>query len=281
MDQKHIKKLFKEFRFFKKKTLPNGFGCGDGWFNIIYGMSQNLINFENLSDTFVITSVIEKYGDLEVWSKGGNNTTRSIIDNAKEEANLICDACGNNKDDGLCAKCATAPVDPNYNPLDLLDKVDKNTSAAPPPMPTPPPIAVPNPTGIPITIGDCKQALIQWCQTNIRYIFNHEFGLNNPSRNPQGTTELQLLAMCMDSTKWEPYPAEEPTQPIQWEIGDPHQDSWTWVPGTPDEPETFYTSSASATAIRRCFNQTDFDDSFRGYVVIDNNQIIKAWAQGE
>ena len=42
---------------------------------------------------------------MSVHSKCGNNITRSIIDDACDESEAICDMCGNNKDLGKCDKC--------------------------------------------------------------------------------------------------------------------------------------------------------------------------------
>lgn len=266
MEKKLERKLYKNFSFMKKKNIQQ-INCGNGWFQILHDMCKNLKDYDMLPDNFVITAVEEKCGDLEVWSKNGNNATRNIINKAKDEANIICDECGNNKDYNKCPKCTTAPIDPNYNPLDYMEKIPDTTSATPN-VTAPPPISIPNISGAAITIGDCQAAIVQWCMANGTYIAEHEFGESDP------VISQQIMNSAINITKWDPYPANISAQ---WQRGDPYQSSWVWLPGMQDEIET----SISPTAIVRVFDNSDLNSQLRGYAVIDNNQIVKAWAQGE
>ena len=109
MDTKLSNRLFKKYKFLRKKEMPNGFMCGDGWFKIIDGMCKELSSAYLLPDVFVITKVYDKHGNMAVHSRGGNNVTRMIIEDTCELTEEICDACGNQKDLEQCPKC-TVPV---------------------------------------------------------------------------------------------------------------------------------------------------------------------------
>ncbi|KKM65212.1 hypothetical protein LCGC14_1493630, partial [marine sediment metagenome] len=110
MDTKFSNRLFKKFKFLRKKEMPNGFGCGNGWYTIIDDMCCELRDNKMLRDNFVITRVYDKYGDLSVHSKNGNNATRSIIDRAIDISMEICDECGFEKDMEKCVKCIVPVV---------------------------------------------------------------------------------------------------------------------------------------------------------------------------
>ena len=47
---------------------------------------------------FLITKVYSKYGKLNVHAKGGNNTTRFIIEAAVEQSENTCEGCGKDKE---------------------------------------------------------------------------------------------------------------------------------------------------------------------------------------
>ena len=109
MDTKLSNRLFKKYKFLRKKEMPSGFECGDGWYQIIDDMCKELRGCHMLKDDFVVTRVYDKYGDMAVHSRNGNNATRCIIEDAMELSEEICDACGQNKELESCPKC-TIPV---------------------------------------------------------------------------------------------------------------------------------------------------------------------------
>lgn len=108
MEQKQLNKLMKKFKFLKKKTLPSGIECGNGWNNILTELFQEIADSNPPSD-FVVIRVFSKLDELRVHTKGGNNTTRFAIDNAVEKSSEICEECGNNKDLQQCNKCNDGP----------------------------------------------------------------------------------------------------------------------------------------------------------------------------
>ncbi len=126
MNTKLSNRLFKKFKFLRKKEMPDGFGCGDGWYNIIHDMCCGLRDNKMLRDTFVITKVYDKYGDMSVHSKNGNNATRAIIDEAIELSVELCDDCGKEKDLEQCGKC-TVPVVVYPEPEEEDEEEDDST----------------------------------------------------------------------------------------------------------------------------------------------------------
>jgi hypothetical protein len=121
MDNKLENRLYKKYKFLKKKIMPE-INCEDGWYPLINDMCNQLKNSDQLPEDFVITKIFDKFGDMMVYSKKGNNTTRFIIESACDESMSICDACGNNKDEELCPKCTTSVV--NY--FEKGDKEDED-----------------------------------------------------------------------------------------------------------------------------------------------------------
>ena len=109
MDKKLENKLYRKFKFLKKKLMPN-IDCGDGWYEIIHNMCVKLDDIEK-PDEFVITKIYDRYGDMDVHSKFGNNATRFAIEDFKDESTKICNACGNDKDLEKCDKCTVPVVD--------------------------------------------------------------------------------------------------------------------------------------------------------------------------
>jgi len=126
MDTKLSNRLFKKFKFLRKKELADGFECGDGWYTIIDNMCCELRAHKMTKPDFVITKIYDKYGDLMVHSKNGNNATRSIIDGAIELSMEICDECGNDKDLEQCEKC-TVPVVEYPDPEDKEEEEDNGS----------------------------------------------------------------------------------------------------------------------------------------------------------
>ncbi|MFA5024185.1 MAG: hypothetical protein WC523_04475 [Patescibacteria group bacterium] len=104
MEDKELKKLFKKFKFLKKKTLPEGIKCEAGWNTIINNMLQS-ISDSNPPDTFIITKIFSKISKLNVYTSGGNNTTRFAIEEAIELSEDTCEFCGNLKELQMCEKC--------------------------------------------------------------------------------------------------------------------------------------------------------------------------------
>jgi len=109
MNDNNTRKLYKQFKFLNKKTLPDGFECEDGWYALVYNMCKELKECAPLD--FVITRVMNKYGELEVHTKNGNMPTRIVLSAYRSDSMDICDRCGNDKELQSCDKCTVPEVD--------------------------------------------------------------------------------------------------------------------------------------------------------------------------
>lgn len=127
MDDNNTKKLFKQYKFLNKKTLPDGFECGDGWYKLVYDMCKE-IKAINPPAEFVVTRVINKYEGLEIHTKNGTMRTRVVLDQYNTLSMDICDACGNERDLEKCDKC-TVPVIEYPDPEDEDEDDSSNASA--------------------------------------------------------------------------------------------------------------------------------------------------------
>jgi hypothetical protein len=95
--------------------------CGDGWYQIIHDMCVEL-DKTNKPEDFVITKIYDRHKNMDVHSRNGANATRFIIEEYKERAEDICDACGNEKDLEQCDKCTVPVID--YSVQDDSDDDD-------------------------------------------------------------------------------------------------------------------------------------------------------------
>lgn len=136
MDEKLAKKLFKKFKFLKKKEIKT-IDIKDGWANIVSDMCQKLSAF-NLPKDFAVIKIFSKIDELKVYTKCGVNGTRFIIDEAVEQSVMVCEDCGNNKELQMCTKCKDAEADVTYDPLAALAaQVPVDPNAARPVVPIP------------------------------------------------------------------------------------------------------------------------------------------------
>lgn len=93
-------KLNKQFKFYSNggfygRGLP--FECGDGWFDLIYGLSkkiQKLIDDKKLSEDFYATQIKEKFGFLRYYTSFSTDEVDKLIDEAEEESMVTCEQCG-------------------------------------------------------------------------------------------------------------------------------------------------------------------------------------------
>jgi hypothetical protein len=100
MKEKNEKKLVNDFPELYKLTKPHGlpffpmlfgFECGDGWFDIIYKLSKNIVD---LNEGTVAHQVKEKFGGLRFYINYGSEAIYALIDNAEREALATCEVCG-------------------------------------------------------------------------------------------------------------------------------------------------------------------------------------------
>ena len=79
-----------------------GFECGDGWFNIINQLCQNIqhhIDWKNKEKEVVaqvvVSQVKEKYGTLRFYYSGGDDTIDGMVSMAESMSGVTCEECGN------------------------------------------------------------------------------------------------------------------------------------------------------------------------------------------
>lgn len=96
-------------KIFAERNLPMqetamcwGFDCGDGWFNIINRLCQNIqhhIDWKNKEKEVVaqvvVSQVKEKYGTLRFYYSGGDDTIDGMVSMAESMSGVTCEECGN------------------------------------------------------------------------------------------------------------------------------------------------------------------------------------------
>jgi hypothetical protein len=101
MTPEKTKKLFDDFpQFFKperpltESLMGFGFEHGDGWFNLVYQLCQDLTK---LDAEFEVLQVKEKFGTLRFYTtgiRGDIDAAYGLIDKAEKESGTICEICG-------------------------------------------------------------------------------------------------------------------------------------------------------------------------------------------
>ena len=95
-------------KIFAERNLPMqetamcwGFDCGDGWFNIINQLCQNIqhhIDWKNKEKEVVaqvvVSQVKEKYGTLRFYMTVESKEMSSLIREAEEKSSTTCEVCG-------------------------------------------------------------------------------------------------------------------------------------------------------------------------------------------
>lgn len=99
MNQENTKYLFETFPFFKpNKPLTHslmgfGFECGDGWFELIKKLCED-IQALNRDKDFEVMQVKEKYGSLRFYCYGSDDAIYDLIEKAEKDSETICENCG-------------------------------------------------------------------------------------------------------------------------------------------------------------------------------------------
>jgi len=78
-----------------------GFECGDGWFNILNQLCQNIqhhIDWKNRESVVVpqvvIEQVKEKFGTLRFYYRGGDDYISGLVSMAEAMSGVMCEDCG-------------------------------------------------------------------------------------------------------------------------------------------------------------------------------------------
>ena len=87
-----------------------GFECGDGWYQLLYDLSQELSNYlsEHPALDFEVAQVKSKFGVLHFHLNYRDVETEKMIELARQRASVTCELTG--KPGQLCAGSALNPV---------------------------------------------------------------------------------------------------------------------------------------------------------------------------
>ena len=90
----------------RTSSMPFGFTCGDGWFNIIYFLCKTINHRIKHSkcEPVVATQVKEKFGTLRFYVNGGDDYTDGAIELAEMLSSVTCDKCGSPSSSGPTPK---------------------------------------------------------------------------------------------------------------------------------------------------------------------------------
>lgn len=95
----------------QRQTLPWGFECHDGWYDLIHDLCQSIITHcEQIGDRVPqAEQVKEKYGGLRFYVDQASPAVQKIIDRYELKSECICEVCGEPgaiRDDGwLTTRC--------------------------------------------------------------------------------------------------------------------------------------------------------------------------------
>ena len=99
-------KLVKRFDFYHtnepltESLMAFGFECGDGWFNILWDLSEKIEKIlqeckdDYFKKYFKVIQVKEKYGVLNFYTSIINDEIFSEIENAEKKSKKTCEVCG-------------------------------------------------------------------------------------------------------------------------------------------------------------------------------------------
>ncbi len=76
-------------------TFYFGFECGDGWFELIYKLSEDIVR---VSKSVRVSQVKEKFGTLRFYIAGveieNAEEVFDLIEQAEKDSEIICETCG-------------------------------------------------------------------------------------------------------------------------------------------------------------------------------------------
>lgn len=75
-----------------------GFECGDGWYQVIDNLCQNIQEYIDNNDLGFqpeVVQVKEKFGGLRFYITAGDDKIYKMIDDAESVSDRTCEICGN------------------------------------------------------------------------------------------------------------------------------------------------------------------------------------------
>lgn len=82
-----------------ESAMCYGFECGDGWYQVLYDLSQELTDYTLLHPflDLEVMQVKSKFGTLRFHLNYSDSFTKELISRARERADLICEITGKTK----------------------------------------------------------------------------------------------------------------------------------------------------------------------------------------
>jgi hypothetical protein len=124
MNAENTKKLITDFPILyagaRKPPTENlmcfGFSCGDGWFELIYELSQKITELDPNCEAM---QVKEKFGTLRFYTGATTNEVFELIEEYENKSEKVCEDCGSTEDvrppenpyawiTNLCKKCRSS-----------------------------------------------------------------------------------------------------------------------------------------------------------------------------
>lgn len=100
--ERYPKMMVNRNKSMMETTMYWGFECGDGWFNIIDQLMDNIqhhIDWRNRKGEVVlqvtVDQVKEKFGTLRFYYTGGDDYVRGLVSMAESMSGVTCESCGN------------------------------------------------------------------------------------------------------------------------------------------------------------------------------------------
>lgn len=100
MNREKEAKLFQRFAFFRPDRPPQaglmcfGFECGDGWFDLLWRLCEDIERLLQPDNTFEVVQVKEKFGGLRFYCYGATDAIYERIGQAESESYVTCETCG-------------------------------------------------------------------------------------------------------------------------------------------------------------------------------------------
>ncbi len=112
------KKITNRFKFYLN---PSSFDCNNGWFNILWQLSESIEKTNDLSLEFKIIQVKKKNGALRLQTNFLTNEISNLIVQAAEKSETTCELCGKPGElfktswiKARCEDCYTGNTPPCY-----------------------------------------------------------------------------------------------------------------------------------------------------------------------
>jgi hypothetical protein len=79
-----------------ESCLAFGFECGEGWFDILWRLCEDIEKLNPPKD-FEVHQIKEKFGGLRFYTGAGTDEIFDRIEQAEQESYKTCEACGSTK----------------------------------------------------------------------------------------------------------------------------------------------------------------------------------------